>query len=247
MSEQVQTQAVHKTPLVAHLVELRRRMMIACFVIVAGAGACYLFKEQVFLFLVRPLAGASNPPLQMIYTGVPELFFTYLRLSFFTGLFVALPIILWEIWAFVAPGLYKNERRVIAPFIAATPVLFYAGGSFMYFIVMPLAMSFFFGFQTDTITALPSVKEYLAFLIKMLFAFGFAFELPVLLLLLMKFGVVSVGAVKRFRRYAIVCIFIASALLTPPDPVSQLILAVPLVLLYELSIFMAKFLRIKDK
>tara|TARA_R110000868_G_scaffold189695_1_gene432829 strand:+ start:15098 stop:15832 length:735 start_codon:yes stop_codon:yes gene_type:complete len=236
-----------KKPLISHLIELRRRMMVACLIILIGAGGCYLFKEQVFQFLVLPLSAASASPLQMIYTGVPELFFTYLRLSFFAGLFVALPVILWEIWAFIAPGLYEKERRVIAPFIAATPLLFYTGGAFMYFVVMPLAMTFFFGFQTETITALPSVKEYLSFLIKMLFAFGLAFELPVLLLLLMKFGVVSVAAVKNFRRYAIVCIFIASALLTPPDPISQLILAIPLVLLYELSIFMAKFLGIKDK
>lgn len=242
----VQDVQSNKTPFVAHLIELRKRLVVACAVILTGAISCYLFKEQVFDFLVQPLASASDAPLQMIYTAVPELFFTYLRLSFFAGLFIGLPVILWEIWSFIAPGLYKSERRVVAPFVAATPILFYMGGVFMYFVVMPVAMNFFFGFQTETITALPSVKEYLSFLIKMLFAFGFAFELPVLLLLLMKFGVVSVSAVKKFRRYAVVCIFVVAAVLTPPDPVSQFILAFPLIVLYELSIFMAKFIGIKN-
>lgn len=232
--------------LVHHLIELRKRFMVVCLVIFLGAATAFVFKEQVFAFLVEPLSTAAKAPPQLIFTAVHELFFTYIRLSFFCGLFVGLPILLWEIWAFIAPGLYDNERKVIAPFVAATPVLFYAGGAFMYFVVLPVAMTFFFGFQTDTITALPSVKEYFSLVLKMVFAFGFAFELPVLLLILMKFGIVSIQAVKNFRRYAIVCIFIASAILTPPDFISQLILAVPLILLYELSIVMARFIGVKD-
>ena len=238
---------MQKSPFIEHLIELRKRLMVACLVTVVGMGVAYFFKEHVFYFLTSPLTENTNAPQTLIFTGVPELFFTYLKMSFFCGLFVGLPIILWEIWSFIAPGLYDHERRVVGPFIAVTPLLFYAGGAFMYYIVLPLAMDFFLMFQTENITALPSVKEYLAFLIKMLFAFGLAFELPVLLLLLMKFGVVSLQTIKGFRRYAIVFIFIASALLTPSDPMSQVVLALPLVILYELSILMAKFMRIGEK
>lgn len=236
--------AIAKSPFVEHLVELRKRLMVACLVVLTGAVAAYFFKGAVFGFLVQPLVAAAGAPQTLIYTAVHELFFVYIKMAFFCGLFVGLPIVLWEIWSFVAPGLYQHERRVVAPFVAATPFLFYAGGAFMYFVVLPLAMDFFLAFQTADITALPSVKEYLAFLIKMLFAFGLAFELPVLLLILMKFGVVGLKSVQGFRRYAIVFIFIASALLTPPDPMSQLILAVPLIVLYELSIILAKFMGI---
>lgn len=237
--------AVISSTLVQHLVELRRRFMVVCLVVFLGAATAYVFKESVFSFLVEPLSNASDAPTHMVFTAVHELFFTYVRLSFFCGLFLALPILLWEVWAFIAPGLYENERKVIAPFIAATPVLFYLGGAFMYFVVLPVAMNFFFAFQTESIMALPSVKEYFSLVLKMVFAFGFAFELPVLLLILMKFGVVSLKAVKSFRRYAIVCIFIASAILTPPDFVSQVILAIPLMFLYELSIIMARFVGVK--
>jgi sec-independent protein translocase protein TatC len=235
-----------KSPFIEHLLELRKRLMVASIVIVLGMSTAYLFKEDIFSFLILPLTSITHAPQTFIFTAVQELFFTYLKMSFFCGLFLGLPIILWEIWAFISPGLYKNERRVIGPFIAATPILFYIGGAFMYFAVAPLVMGFFLAFQTESITALPSVKEYLNFLIKMLFAFGLAFELPVLLLLLMKFGVVSLDAVKSFRRYAIVFIFIVAALLTPPDPMSQFILALPLIVLYELSIVLAKFMRIKS-
>lgn len=235
-----------KSPFIEHLIELRKRLMLACLVIVLGMAVAYFFKEHVFGFLVAPLVGSEGAPQSLIFTAVHELFFTYLKMSFFCGLFLGLPIILWEIWAFVEPGLYENERRIVGPFVAATPLLFYAGGAFMYFMVLPLVMEFFLSFQTETITALPAVREYLAFLIKMLFAFGLAFELPVLLLLLMKFGVVSIQAVKNFRRYAIVFIFIVSAVLTPPDPMSQFILALPLIILYELSIILAKFMRVES-
>lgn len=236
---------LQRSPFIEHLIELRKRLMVACLVITLGMTVAYVFKEQVFTFLTFPLTSISNAPQTLIFTAVHELFFTYLKMSFFCGLFLGLPVILWEVWAFVAPGLYQNERRAVRPFIAATPFLFYMGGAFMYFIVLPIAMNFFLAFQTETITALPSVREYLNFVIKMLFAFGLAFQLPVLLLLLIKFGIVSLQTVKGFRRYAIVFIFIGSALLTPPDPISQFILALPLIFLYEFSIFLAKFMRIE--
>ena len=232
------------SPLVEHLRELRDRLGVAVIVMLVGFALCYSVKEQLFDLLMQPLATAQSPgnP-QMIFTAVGELFFTYLKLSFWGGFFLAFPVLLWEIWRFVAPGLYEKEQRMVFPFVIATPLLFFMGGAFTYFLVMPLVIEFFFTFETATITALPSVKEYLSFFLKMIFAFGIAFELPVLLILLALAGITDAKKLANFRRYAVVCVFVAAAILTPPDPASQLLLALPLFFLYELSIIGIKVLK----
>lgn len=228
-------------PLVEHLRELRTRLIICVATLVVAMVSCYLVKEEIFHFLTAPLAQAQQSP-QMIFTAVHELFFTYLKLSFQAGLYLTIPILLFEVWRFVAPGLYANEKRVLLPLLILTPALFYLGGAFTYFVIAPIIISFFMQFQTDTITALPAVREYLSFLTSMIFAFGFAFELPVFLLILAKVGLVTADKLANFRRYAIVIIFVVAAVLTPPDPFSQTLLAVPMIILYELSIWGARWM-----
>jgi sec-independent protein translocase protein TatC len=233
--------------LVEHLLELRKRMMYAMLALIVGFGVFYTFKQPLFQALTAPLKEAQGGELEMIFTAVPELFVTYLKMCFFASLFVTLPILLWQLWRFIAPGLYKNESEILWPFLVATPFMFYLGGAFSFFLVMPVAVPFFFGFAGEGLSALPSVKEYLGFFLKMTFAFGLAFELPVLLVLLNVFGIVDIKTLKWFRRYAVVMIFVASALLTPPDPASQLMLAVPLLILYEMSLVLCRFLGSKKE
>ena len=218
-----------------HLTELRRRLTGVVVVTFGVFIVAYLYKEPLFQFLAASLLTNTET---LIFTGVPELFFTYLKLSFLTGLFVAFPLLLIQLWRFIAPGLYQNEARLALPFMLLTPVLFYVGGAFMHFIVMPLAVQFFFSFQTDTISALPSVQAYFTFYVKMVFAFGLAFNLPLGVLLLAASGVVTPQALRAARRYVILGIAVAAALLTPPDPISLLLLALPMYLLYEGAILL---------
>ena len=233
-------------PLIEHLSELRNRIMVALVTVFVVAVGLYCIKEPLLDFLVTPLADAQGGSATMISTGIGELFFVYIKLSFMGGVFITLPILLWQLWLFVAPGLYDNERKYVWPFLLATPLLFYLGGAFTFFFVMPVVVKFFFGFSTDVVQQLPAVREYLSFLTRMIFAFGFAFELPIFMLVLLKFGAINRSDVAKFRRYAYVIIFILAAFLTPPDPASQLLLAVPLVLLFELSYFSAVMLKIGD-
>ena len=225
-------------PLTEHLKELRFRLMIGLGAIFVGFCVCFAFKETLFMWLTAPLFGSYGN--QMVFTAVHELFFTYIKLSLLGGFFLGMPILFDQIWRFIAPGLYSEEKRVVLPFLLATPILFYMGGLFSYFIIMPLAIEFFFGFANEAIAPLPSVREYLSFFIKLTFGFGLAFELPVLLLVLAKIGLVDAAKLRWFRRYSWVCILIVAAVLTPPDPVSQLLLALPMVFLYELSILLMR-------
>ena len=225
-------------PLVEHLRELRNRLIWGLGAVFVFFLACYGVKEQLFTALTHPLIAAGQK--QMVFTAVHELFFTYLKLSLLGGLYLGIPVLLVQIWKFMAPGLYKSEKRVVLPLLIATPVLFYLGGIFTYFAVLPIALKFFLSFSNAEIVALPSVKEYLSFLISMTFAFGIAFELPIFLLLLVKAGLVTPQALSHFRRYAYVLILTLAAILTPPDPVSQLLLGVPMMVLYEIAVFLAK-------
>jgi sec-independent protein translocase protein TatC len=229
-----------KAPLVEHLIELRNRLMISVLAILIGFLACYGFAEELFTFLVIPLRKVLGPDAKMIYTGLHEAFFTYIKVSFFAGLFLSFPVILSQFWLFVAPGLYKHEKKIFLPFLIITPVLFFLGGAMAYEFVFPLAFKFFLGFVTPTIEALPSLKEYLSLVIKLIFAFGLVFELPVGLLLLIKAGAISTDGLVAKRKYNIVLAFVAAAILTPPDPFTQVFLALPIMLMYEISIIIGR-------
>jgi sec-independent protein translocase protein TatC len=237
-----------RQPLLAHLVELRKRLMYIFAAILVGFCISYFFAPQIYEFLVRPLAQATGGEhRRLIYTGLTEAFITYIKLSLWTGCFIAFPVIASQIWMFVAPGLYKNEQRAFLPFLIATPVFFMMGAAMAYFFVFPLAWKFFLSFEnTGSLGSLPiqleaRVSEYLSLSMTVIFAFGIAFELPVILVLLTRIGLLSSAKLSAFRRYAIVLIFIAAAIMTPPDVFSQLSLALPMLALYELSILGAKW------
>lgn len=235
------TEDDNKASLISHLEELRWRLVRCAIAVVIGFGVAYAFKERLFEVLTRPLidamAGTQNT---MIFTGLPEAFFTYLKVSLLAGIILALPVIFYQFWMFVAPGLYKRERRIIMPVVLISLVFFATGAAFGYFLVFPYGFKFFLGFSSETVRAYPSMKEYLTFSSKLLLAFGLAFELPLIITCFARFGMVSVDFLKKNRKYAILIFFTGSALLTPPDVVTQVMLAVPLMILYELSIWGAK-------
>lgn len=231
-------------PLIHHLTELRTRLLYAFLAMAAGTGICFFFVEDIYGFLVRPLAAAmgEGDTKRLIYTGLTEAFFTYFKVAFFSGMFLTFPFLLYQVWKFVAPGLYRRERNAFLPFLVATPLLFFIGAAMVYFIVLPMAWPFFLSFQnTGAETALPiqleaRVSEYLDLVMTLVFAFGLCFQLPVVLTLMARAGLITAQHLVSFRKYAIVLIFTVAAILTPPDVLSQVILAVPLLVLYELSI-----------
>jgi sec-independent protein translocase protein TatC len=227
-----------KAPLLDHLIELRRRLLWS-FAALAGAFAiCLYFARPIFAFLVQPLLKAGQGSL--IFTDIFEAFFVEIKVAFFAALMVAFPVIANQIWRFVAPGLYSTEKRAFLPFLLLTPFLFLLGASLAYYFAMPVALSFLLGYEGNIggveQQALPGVGNYLSFSMRFIFGFGVAFLLPVLLMLLERAGLVSRAQLKSGRRYAIVVAFVIAAVLTPPDVISQLLLAIPLVLLYELSL-----------
>ena len=240
-----------KSGFISHLVELRQRLINSFIFLFSFFVVCYFFSEEIYSFLVQPYADAvkdDNVNRRLIFTALQETFLTYLRVSFFAALFVSSPIILMQIWKFVAPGLYKNEKEAILPYLIATPILFLFGGMLVYYLIMPLAIRFFLSFETSSInSALPiqleaKVNEYLSLVMKLIFAFGLSFQLPVILSLLARVGFIDSVFLKERRKYVVVIIFVAAAILTPPDPITQIGLAIPLLILYELSIFSVKII-----
>jgi sec-independent protein translocase protein TatC len=229
-----------KAPFTAHLEELRKRL-ITCFIAVGvGFAISYGFKEKLFQILVQPLLGVMKKGETLIFTGLPEAFFTYLKVALLSGLMLAAPIIIYQFWMFVAPGLYDREKRLMLPIIFLSSLFFVGGALFGYFIVFPWGFKFFLGFADEHIRALPSMKEYLGFSAKLLLAFGLVFELPLVITFLAKLGLVSVDFLKKNRKYALLLFFAGAAILTPPDVVTQIMMALPLMLLYEVSIIGAK-------
>jgi sec-independent protein translocase protein TatC len=230
-----------KIPFTDHLDELRKRL-ITCFIAVGvGFVLAYGFKEKLFAILTLPLVSVMKGGDKIIYTGVAEAFFTYMKVAFIAGVGVASPVIVYQFWMFVAPGLYEKERRLIIPIVLLSTVFFVGGALFGYFFVFPVGFEFLMSFSTETIRPMPSMREYLGFASTMLLSFGIVFELPILITFLAKLGVVTVPFLKKNRKYAILIIFIVAAILTPsPDAVSQILMAVPMMLLYEISIIGAK-------
>jgi len=242
-----------RSPLVAHLAELRTRLLYSIVGLGLAFGLCFYFAEYIYEFLVHPYAVAvqGEEGRRLIFTALHETFFTYIKLSFWAAICLAFPIIATQIYMFVAPGLYKHERRAFLPFLFATPVLFIAGASLVYYGVMPVAIKFFLSFESAGLSGgLPiqleaKVNEYLDLVTKLIFAFGLAFQLPVVLTLLARVGIIDSDWLKRQRKYAIVIVFVAAAVLTPPDPISQIGLALPILILYEVSILAARLIEKK--
>jgi sec-independent protein translocase protein TatC len=237
-------------PLIAHIVELRRRLLICALVFCAAVGLCYTFADQIYGFLLEPLQHVSHDrQRRLIYTGLSEAFTTYLKVALFTGSLLTMPVILLQVWRFIAPGLFQHEQRMMLPFVIATPLLFLLGLAMAFYVVIPLAWSFFLGFEqlmtpgsNLPIVMEPRVSEYLSLTMSLLITFGMAFELPVLMGLLAKTGLIKAAQLTRTRRYAIIVILIIAAIFSPPDVISQTSLAIPLYGLYEISILIVRWM-----
>lgn len=236
-----------RAPLLEHLTELRSRLIWSLAALTIAAIACFGFAEQIYNFLLKPFAAVAETArdgarLELIYTGPLEFFFAKLKLSLFAGVFLAFPVIAYQLYAFVAPGLYKNERSAFLPFLVAAPALFTAGAAFVYYVMMPLVARFALAQEqidstVATITLLPRVAEYLSLVMALMLAFGLSFQLPVVLSLLGKVGIVGSSTLRKGRKYALVGILAFAAFFTPPDVISQILLTAPVMFLYEVSIW----------
>ena len=243
-----------KAPLLDHLIELRRRLVRSFVSIIVLFFVCYFFAADIYAFLVSPLADVlaqEGGNRRLIFTALHEAFFTYIKVAFFAAIFLAFPFIAAQLWMFIAPGLYKNEKRAFLPFLVATPVLFFMGGALVYYLIFPLAWKFFIGFESiGGVGTLPiqleaKVDQYLSLVMRLIFAFGLCFELPVVMTLLGRVGMVTSEGMKANRKYAIVFAFVAAAILTPPDVISQIGLAIPTIALYEISILCVRLVERK--
>ena len=247
---------IKQASFIEHLTELRSRLLKSIVYLFIFFVISYIFAENIYAFLVEPYADAvkdDNINRRLIYTALHETFITYLKVAFFSAIFVTSPIILTQIWKFVAPGLYNNEKKALLPYLIATPTLFLLGGMLVYYLVMPLAIKFFLSFETSAqISNLPiqleaKVNEYLSLIMRLIFAFGISFQLPVLLTLLARVGFVNSMYLRKRRKYVVVIVFALAAILTPPDPITQIGLGIPLLILYELSILAVKFIEKKKE
>jgi sec-independent protein translocase protein TatC len=229
-----------KQTFIEHLEELRKRLIVSLIAVGIGFIICYIFSKEIFEFLMMPLQRALPSGATMIFTSPAEAFFTYMKVGLLAGVFAASPIVLYQIWLFVAPALYSHEKRYVIPFVCSSTLLLVGGAAFGYFLVFPLFAKFFMHFATDFIQPAPRLKESFSFCAMILLTFGLTFELPLFLLFLSRLGVIDARMLARNRKYVIIIIFIVAAILTPPDPLSQVMMAVPLVALYEASIWVAR-------
>jgi len=238
-----------------HLLQLKHKLLYTGIVFIAVFATCYYFVESIYSFLLAPLEAYykhKNQQGYLIYTGLTEAFFTYLQLAFYSALFITLPLLLCQIYSFIAPALYKKEKKILLPYLIVAPILFLLGAAFVYYYIFPTAWSFFLSFENPANTASMPLKlearvsEYLSLVMQLILVFGLAFQLPVLLTLLVRFNILSIESLKRKRRFAIILIFIIAAIVTPPDAFSQIGLALVMILLYELSIMACKIVSSKD-
>ena len=242
-----------KAPLLDHLVELRNRLIHSILAFLIAFIACFFFAEIIYNFLAQPLADAlaDQPDRRMIATALQETFLTYVKVGAFGALCLAFPFMAFQLWLFIAPGLYRQEKGAFLPFLVMTPVMFITGASFVYYILMPMAIRFFLGFEAPggngslPIEVEARVSEYLGLVMTLIFAFGLCFQLPILLTLLGKVGIVTSDGLRSARRYAVVGVFVLAAVVTPPDVISQLSLAVPLIFLYEVSVWLVRMIEKK--
>lgn len=223
-----------------HIADLRKRLIVSVVTLVIAFFVCFNFYEPILKWMMVPVEAVLPPNSQMVAVELQETFFTALKVAFFTGFIVSLPVIFWQIWLFLAPGLYDHEKKLIFPFVFFGTLMFLVGASFAYYIVVPFGFDFLINFGSVVVTVLPSIGKYVSFFTKLLFGFGIAFELPVITFFLAKIGLVDDAMLKGFFRYAIVLIFIISAVLTPPDVLTQFLMAIPLIGLYGVSIYIAK-------
>tara|TARA_B100000767_G_C19724885_1_gene519015 strand:+ start:63 stop:827 length:765 start_codon:yes stop_codon:yes gene_type:complete len=240
--------------IVGHLTELRSRLIYSFLFLLFAFIICYVFSAEIYSFLVKPYSNAvieNNLERRLIFTALHEAFLTYLKVAFFASFFITSPIFLTQLWKFVAPGLYKNEKQALLPYLILTPTLFILGGALVYYLIMPLAIKFFLSFESVgdvgniAIQLEAKVNEYLSLIMRLIFAFGISFQLPVILSLLARIGIIDSNYLKKRRKYVVVIIFAVAALLTPPDPITQIGLALPLLILYELSILAVKMIEKK--
>ena len=236
-----------KQPFLSHLEELRKRLVVCAIAVGIGFVVSYIFSDRLFFLLVAPLKAVMPEGDQMIFTNLPEMFFAYIKVAFIAGILAAAPLIFYELWMFVAPGLYRKEKKFVTPFVISSTILFVGGSLFGYFVVFPFGFKFFIGFSNEYVKALPSVKQYFSFSTKLLFAFGLVFELPVVIFFLSKIGLVTPELLKRKRKYAILLTFALAAILTPPDVITQCMMAGPLIVLYEIGIMVARLARKKKE
>ncbi len=229
-----------KMPFTLHLEELRKRLII-CFASVGiGFVICYFFSQEIFELLSRPLLKVMPEGEKMVFTALPEAFLTYLKMALVSGIILSSPLVFYQIWMFVSPGLHETEKSYSLPFVAFSTLFFVGGAAFGYFVVFPYGFKFFMGFASDYVRPLPSIREYLSLALKLLMAFGLVFQLPVFVFFLSKLGIVNATMLRSKQKYAILLIFVVAAVLTPPDVASQLMMAGPLMILYEISIWVAR-------
>ena len=224
----------------AHLSELRRRGTIAIVAYAVGVMVLMNFSQPVFEFISQPLRAALPPDTPLVFLNAPDVFFTYLKIALVLSLFATAPVTLYQFWAFVAPGLYRHERQIFEAYFFGSLALLLVGGDFAFYVAFPLIFQFFLSFSTDTIQAMPAVKEYLTLALKLLFAFGMSFQIPIIIMLLVRLNIVDTATLAEQRRYVIVWVFVFAAILTPPDIISQVLLGIPMLLLYEVGLFLAK-------